>query len=85
MDSHSNADWPGRERIAGGPGGRQRPIHGREGDEECIALGIDLHPTEGGEGPPQNPPMLGQGVGIRLRAQRMEEPGRALDISEQGR
>ena len=49
--------------------GGQRAGRGGEGDEEGVTLGIDLDPAMGGERVAHDATMLGQRLGIRLRAQ----------------
>jgi hypothetical protein len=50
MDAHADADRTFGERLLRLAGGRQRPRRGREGDEEGVALGVDLDPAVAGEG-----------------------------------
>ncbi len=67
---------------------RSRPYRsrsGREGEEERVALGVDLHPVvRGGRGPHQ-PPVLEQRRGVRLGPELVQQPRRALDVGEQER
>jgi hypothetical protein len=61
----------------------ERAGGGREGDEEGIALGVDLDPVVAGEGLAQDAPVGGERFGVRLRAQLVQQPGRALDVGEE--
>src|SRR5581483_3176706 len=54
-----------------------------EGDEEGIALVVDLVAVIPLEQLAQDPPVLGEHVAIALRPQLVEEPRRALDVREE--
>ena len=58
---------------------------GREGDEERVALRVDLDPAVGGESLPQRTTVLGQRLRVRLRPERVKQPRRALDVGEEER
>jgi hypothetical protein len=70
------------ERLARLSGGGQRPGRGGEGQEEGVALGVDLGPTVATERLAQDAAVGGQHLGILLRAERVQQLGRALDIGE---
>jgi hypothetical protein len=53
-----------------------------EGDEERVALRVDLDPTVAGECVTKNSPMLAQRLGIPF-TQLVKELRRALDVGEQ--
>ncbi len=90
VQSHAHADdlsaWPVR--------GRMRTLcfyrrgHGvscaREGEEECVSLGIDLDAVVGTESATSDSSMRGQDVGI-LVAEPLEQLRRVLDVGEEER
>ena len=55
-----------------------------EGNEERVALSVDLDTVMAGERLPQHDSMLGQRIGVR-GAELMEKPRRTLDVGEQER
>jgi hypothetical protein len=59
------------------------PGSGREGHEEGVALGVDLHPAVPGKCLPQDGTVGGQRIGIALGSQGVKQPGRAFDIGEE--
>ena len=67
-------------RLARGGDGSRR---GRKGDEEGVALGVDLDAAVGGEGVAQEAAVLGQRIGVALGAEGVEQLRRALDVGEQ--
>ena len=68
MQAHPHGDGTWRERVlarergSGGPGG------GREGNEECVPLRVDLHATLGGERLAQEAAVLGERCAVALGA-----------------
>jgi hypothetical protein len=90
VQAHAHADGgavrPGvrGERLLGGYGRSQPGDRVREGDEEAVALRVDLAPAVPVEGVPQQPTVFRQDLGI-LVAEIVEQPGRALDVREEER
>ena len=56
---------------------------GREGDEEGVALRVDLDAAVSLERVAQDAAVLGQRVRVALRAELVEKPRRALDVGEE--
>jgi hypothetical protein len=82
-DAHANrAGFQGAARVGGG---RDCVGGTREGNEEGIALRVDLDSALGSAGLSDQPPMLGECLRVRLCAQLVEQPGRALDVREEER
>ena len=82
MQAHAHADGRrGQGSLALGRG-RGRIGGAREGDEERVALGVHLDAVVGAERLAQEPPVLGQQVGVGV-AVHAEEAGRALDVREE--
>jgi hypothetical protein len=54
-----------------------------EGDEERVALRVDLLAPVRGEDLPQQPLLVGQQFAVPSPAELLEQPGRALDVREQ--
>ena len=81
MDPHPNADRAaeGSLRLARG---LERVRGPGEGDEEGVALRVDLDPTVPREGPAQDLPMRSERVCIRV-AELAEQLRRALDVGEE--
>ena len=63
-------------------GGRNGFGGARKRDEEGVPLRVDLDARVLREGIPQNPPVLGEEVGV-CRPVLLEEPRRALDVGEE--
>jgi hypothetical protein len=55
----------------------------REGEEEGVALGIDLDTALCGTRLPHDPPVLGECPRIRVGAELVQELGRALDVGKE--
>ena len=72
---------PGRRVRLGRRG--QRAGRGREGDEEGVALGVDLDPAVAREGVAHDAAVLGQRIGVRFGAECMEQLRRALHVGEE--
>jgi len=66
-------DHRGLDRIPGVP----------EGDEERVALGVDLDATTTCERFSDQPPMLREGFRVLMLAQYMQQPGRTFHVCEQ--
>jgi hypothetical protein len=88
VNAYPNPDGhPGRPLVAG-----QRPLHRQraqngllrapERDEERVALRVDLVASVAGDGRADQPPVVGQHLRVPL-PQRLDQPGRALDVTEQ--
>jgi hypothetical protein len=76
LDLHNfrNRDWKPAQLAAG---------RSREGDEEGIALRVDLHALIGRERLTQDEAMLGQRPRVLLGAQFAQQLGRTLDVGEE--
>jgi hypothetical protein len=85
VQTHSHRDRPRRERSLPSSGGGDGPSGGREGDEERIPLGVDLHTPLGGERVPQEAAVLGERLRVDVGPELPQEARRALDVSEQER
>ena len=62
---------------------RERPWRGREGEEEGVALRVDLDAALGGAGLPDHAPVLGERLRVPLGAELVQQPRRALDVGEE--
>ena len=85
MDAHPHADRLGRQRVLGLARREQRLPRVGEGDEEGVALRVDLDPAVRRERRSQRAPVLSQRVCVPLGAQLVQQRGRALDVGEQER
>ena len=85
MQAHPHADRPGLERALAVEGGRGGAGRGREGDEERVALRVDLDAAVRREGGAQDAPVLGERLRVALGAERVQQPRRALDVGEEER
>ena len=85
VQAHADADRPARERLAACPRSVSRAPSGREGDEERVALGVDLDAAVGRERGAQRSPVLGERLAVRVRAEVPEQACRALDVGEEER
>ena len=87
-DPHADVDTLGpalgRQRPLRAHRGGDRVARPREGDEERIALGVDLAPVVLGERRPQQALVLGEHLGVAA-AQPRQQPRRAFDVAEQER
>ncbi len=79
------SDRPCGQPVKRLAGGRQRAGRGREGDEERIALRVDLDALIGRERRTQDAAMLGERPGVVLGAELEQQLRRALDIREEKR
>jgi hypothetical protein len=82
VDPHANADRAAADRLAGGGCGRDRVGRSREGDEESIALGVDLDAVVPGERSSQRGAVFGEQIGVP-GAVFPEEPRGAFDVCEE--
>ena len=64
---------------------RNRPLDGREGEEEGVSLVVDLDPALGRARLAHDVPVLGEGVRIRFRTQLVQEQRRPFDVGEEER
>ncbi len=83
MEAHPDADRAGGQRLLRLARGLNRLRRAREGVEEGIPLRIDLHAAAGREHLSQQAPVLCQRLGVRLRAELVQELGRPLDVGEE--
>lgn len=82
MDPDPDPDRTRGELLPAG-GGIERTLRRREGEELRVPLGVDLDPAVRDIGRPQGTPMLGEGFGVAIGAELVQEPGRAFHIREQ--
>ena len=64
MDSHSHPYRPLTQRALRVERSRGRVCRTGKGDEERVALGVDLDPAVRGKGVPEDPAVLGEDVRI---------------------
>ena len=64
-------------------GGLDRLGRGRERIEERVPLRVDLDAAAPRERLPQQPPVLGERLVVRLRAQLVQQARRTLDVGEE--
>jgi hypothetical protein len=83
VEAHAHPDRARGERRLCRGGRAERPRRGWEDDEEGIALGIDLDAAARAERRPQDAAMLPECLRICLRAELVQQLGRALDVGEQ--
>ena len=76
MGPPAKASVPARACVGGA-------LRGRESDEECVALRVDLYAAVGPARIAQRPAVLGERLAVRLRAELPEQPSRALDVGEE--
>ena len=82
VDAHPDAERAAFERLAS-LGGRGRGVGGSgEGDEESVALRVDLDARVPGERVSQRPAMLGEELDVS-RPVLLEQPRRALHVGEE--
>ncbi len=84
MNAHPNANRPLAERLLPLARGGQSLRGPREGDEEGIALGVDLDPPVAHERLAQHAAVVGEEVGVG-GAELVQETSRALDVGEEER
>ena len=79
---------PHPDRPRGEQGGerlrrRERSRSGREGEEEGVALRVDLEAALGGAGRADHAAVLGERLGVPRGTELMKQPCRALHVREQ--
>jgi hypothetical protein len=84
VDAHAHADRPGFERAASGRRRGDGIGGARKGDEEGVALRIDLHARPSAERLTQQAPVLGEEIGVSV-AVLVKESRRAFDVGEKER
>ena len=85
VQSHPDPDRAGLERLLPGLGGGDRAGRGREGDEERVALRVDLDAVVCGERFPKDAAVLCESLGVRVRPERVQQARRTLDVREEER
>ncbi len=85
VQADAHMDRAGRQRFRKRSSSCERAGRRREGEEERIALGVDLDPALGRTRLSYHPTVLGECLGVRLGPERMQEPRRALDVGEEER
>ena len=83
VKAHTHVDGTGRQRFREHGRGRESTGRRREGEEEGVALRIDLDSVLGGACLPDDPTVLGERLGVGLRAELVQELRRALDVREE--
>ena len=76
MQPDPHPDPSVRELLRQRRGRRQRPRGSRESEEEGVALGVDLYAALTSAGLADQPAVLGEGFGVGLRAELVEQPRR---------
>ena len=76
-------DRAGGERLGEGRRGGECPGRCREGEEEGVALRVDLDPALGGTRLADDTPMLGQRLRVGLGAELVQQLRRPLDVGEE--
>jgi hypothetical protein len=85
VQAHPHGERPRRERPLPGCRGADGSGGGREGDEERVPLGVDLHTALGGERSSEDAAVLGERLGVGVGPELAQEAGGPLDIGEQER
>jgi hypothetical protein len=83
MDAHPDANGTGGELFTRGRRGRQRAWCRWEGDEEGVALRVDLDPALRGDRVADHAPVLCQRLRVRLGAELVQQLRRALHVREE--
>jgi hypothetical protein len=63
--------------------GRGGSLGGRDATKEGVALGVHLYPAMLDNSRAPDAPVLGEGIHVCVRAERVQQPSRALDVSEE--
>jgi len=83
VQADAHVERPGCERLGHrlcrGYGSRCR----NEGEEEGVALSVDLDAALGGACSAHGATVVGERFGVRFRAEVVQEPRRALDVREE--
>jgi hypothetical protein len=82
MHTHAHADRTGGQRPPPLARGLDRFGRRRERIEERVPLRVHLHTATPRERLPQQPPMRSERFLVRLSAQLVQQPRRALDVRE---
>ena len=82
VDAHPHPDRTLGERLLPFACGRERVARPPEGDEEGVALRVDLDPAVRLESRPQRAAVLGQRIRVGI-AQLVQQLGRPLDVGEE--
>ena len=85
VHAHPDMNQPGPQPLRDQPRRLQRVRSPREGQKERVTLRIDLRAAKRCTRLTHHPPMLPQHPGIRIRTELVEQPRRALHISEHER
>ena len=85
MEAHPHAHRTGGEPVTGRARGVCRSCSGREGDEERVALRVDLGAAVLRGRFANDPPVLGERVGVPRGAELVQQPRRAFDVGEEER
>ena len=83
MQADSRLDWAGCERLGHLASRRERARRSRKGDEEGITLRVHLDPAMPRARLANQPPVLGERSRVALRAELVQQLGRALDVGEE--
>jgi len=74
---------PGGEPLRHRRSRLERPWRGRKSEEERVSLSIDLDAALAGARFSDQAPVLGESLRIALRAELVQQLGRALDVGEE--
>ena len=85
VQAHAHAHLTRRERPLALRGTSERTVCGGKREEERVPLRIDLDTAVAVESIPQHSAVLGQGCGVSGVPERVEQPGRAVDVGEEER
>ena len=83
VEADADVDRAGRQRLGERSGCREGAGRRRKSEEEGISLCVDLDATLGRARLPDDPAVLGERLGVRLGAERVQELRRALDVGEE--
>ena len=83
VQAHAHPDRTDGQRLLALAGGLDRLGRGRERIEERVPLRVDLHAAVPRERLAQQPPVLGERLLVRLRAQLVQQARRTLDVGEE--
>jgi hypothetical protein len=82
VQADPKSDRSGHEPLCDRLGGFECVWRRREGDEERVALGVDLDTASSDTGFAHDSPVRSELLGVGLGAELVEELGRALDVRE---
>jgi hypothetical protein len=82
VQADAHRDGAGGERLTESRSRLKRARRRREGEEERVSLGVHLDRALGGARLPNDTPVLGESGRVGLRAERVQQAGRALDVRE---